>query len=121
MKQTIKKAAYQFVPLKLLNFFKIQMETIQLKKVRRLTFHTDILLRNTDSRWLEAVFLSPHLDEDWLTIVRDLEPLMITDRACGVNPGDRRAIFYLVRHLRPKTILEIGTHVGASTIHMIAA
>lgn len=39
----------------------------------------------------------------------------------GVNPGDRRAIYHLVAHLRPRRVLEIGTHVGASTIFIAAA
>ena len=39
----------------------------------------------------------------------------------GVNPGDRRALFYLVRAFRPARMLEIGTHVGASTLHIVAA
>src|SRR2546430_6217516 len=33
----------------------------------------------------------------------------------------RRAIYYLVRHLRPRSVLEIGTHLGASTVHIAAA
>ena len=39
----------------------------------------------------------------------------------GVNPGDRRAIYHLIRHLRPLRILEMGTHVGASTMSIAAA
>ncbi len=39
----------------------------------------------------------------------------------GVNPGNRRAIYYLLRSLRPANVLEIGTHVGASTLHIAAA
>jgi predicted O-methyltransferase YrrM len=39
----------------------------------------------------------------------------------GVNPGDRRAIYHLIRYLRPKRILEIGTHVCASTMSIAAA
>jgi predicted O-methyltransferase YrrM len=39
----------------------------------------------------------------------------------GVNPGDRRALFYLVRAFRPARVLEIGTHVGASTLYIVAA
>jgi predicted O-methyltransferase YrrM len=38
----------------------------------------------------------------------------------GVNPGDRRALYYMVQHLRPSSVLEIGTHVGASTCHLVA-
>jgi predicted O-methyltransferase YrrM len=44
-----------------------------------------------------------------------------TDANRGVNPGDRRAIFHLVRALRPKRVLEIGTNVGFSTLHIAAA
>lgn len=39
----------------------------------------------------------------------------------GVNPGDRRALYHLVAHFKPRNILEIGTHVGASTIYIAAA
>ena len=39
----------------------------------------------------------------------------------GVNPGDCRALYYLVRALQPNQTLEIGTHIGASTVHIAAA
>lgn len=39
----------------------------------------------------------------------------------GVNPGDRRAVYHLIAHFKPKRVLEIGTHVGASTLHMANA
>lgn len=39
----------------------------------------------------------------------------------GVNPGDRRAIYHLIHSLKPRRVLEIGTHVGASTIHIARA
>lgn len=39
----------------------------------------------------------------------------------GVNPGDRRALYHLIAHFAPKRILEIGTHVGASTLHIAGA
>ncbi len=121
MKQLIKKMAYRIVPLTVLNFIKIQREKIQLKKVGKLACNTDALLRSTNPRWPTDVFLSPHLGRDWAEAAQELGPLMITEQAWGVNPGDRRAIFYLVRHLRSRTILEIGTHIGASMIHMISA
>jgi predicted O-methyltransferase YrrM len=43
------------------------------------------------------------------------------ERPDAINPGDRQAIYYLVRHLRPRSVLEIGTHLGASTVHIAAA
>ena len=39
----------------------------------------------------------------------------------GVNPGDRRALYHLIAHFRPNRVLEIGTHVGASTLHIASA
>ncbi|TIM24349.1 MAG: class I SAM-dependent methyltransferase [Mesorhizobium sp.] len=39
----------------------------------------------------------------------------------GVNPGDRRALYYVIRALRPGRVLEVGTHIGASTVHVAAA
>ncbi len=35
--------------------------------------------------------------------------------AGGINPGDQRAVFTLVRRIKPKRVLEIGTHLGYST------
>lgn len=43
---------------------------------------------------------------------------MTTD---GVNPGDRRALYHLVRFHKPKSVLEVGTNVGASTMSIAAA
>jgi len=45
----------------------------------------------------------------------------IADESGGVNPGDRRAIFAIVRWLGTTSVLEIGTHIGASTAHIAAA
>ena len=39
----------------------------------------------------------------------------------GVNVGDRRAVFYLISAIKPTTVLEVGTHIGASTIHIASA
>ena len=43
------------------------------------------------------------------------------DRAGGVNPGDRRALYALINALQPQAVLEIGTHIGASTHYMARA
>jgi predicted O-methyltransferase YrrM len=43
------------------------------------------------------------------------------DRFNAVNPGDRRALYHLVRALKPTRILDVGTHVGASALHMALA
>ncbi len=39
----------------------------------------------------------------------------------GVNPGDRRALYYLIRRTKPRSVLEIGTHIASSTVAMALA
>jgi predicted O-methyltransferase YrrM len=39
----------------------------------------------------------------------------------GVNPGDRGALYYLIMALKPQNVLEVGTHIGASTLHIARA
>ena len=72
---------------------------------------------------LQEIMTSPQIDRAWNSCAPVLAELcQIEDlKTGGVNPGDRRALFYLVSALRPKNVLEIGTHVGASTIHIAAA
>lgn len=43
------------------------------------------------------------------------------DEFGGVNPGDRRAIYTLIKTLKPAHILEVGTHIGASTLYIARA
>jgi predicted O-methyltransferase YrrM len=56
--------------------------------------------------------------EDHAAIVRIYGGHEITG---GVNPGDRRALYHLIAHFKPGRILEIGTHVGASTLYLASA
>lgn len=44
-----------------------------------------------------------------------------SDKFAGVNPGDRRALYHLVRRLDPRRVLEVGTHIGASTLYIARA
>jgi predicted O-methyltransferase YrrM len=68
---------------------------------------------------LRTLFASPDLERDWRAASARIETLGITPEA-GMNPGDRRALYYLVRLLRPVRVLEIGTQAGASTVHLAA-
>jgi predicted O-methyltransferase YrrM len=72
---------------------------------------------------LEGVFNSPEIAQEWQAWAPKLsEVCQIADgRTGGVNVGDRRALFYLARAFAPARVLEIGTHVGASTVHLAAA
>jgi SAM-dependent methyltransferase len=70
---------------------------------------------------LRELFESAKTTEEWRSVEVELSALSITESAGGVNAGDRRAIFSLIRGLRPKSVLEVGTHIGASTVHVVAA
>jgi predicted O-methyltransferase YrrM len=60
--------------------------------------------------WLQA-----DLAADWAKVVQLLDPIRFGSRSGAVNPGDQRALYYIARALRPRSILEVGTHVAAST------
>jgi len=72
---------------------------------------------------IATFFRSPEINRQWNAMAARLEDVCrIEDgKTGGVNPGDRRALFYLVKALNPTNILEIGSHVGASTVHLAAA
>jgi predicted O-methyltransferase YrrM len=80
-------------------------------------------LAGLESSQIAAIFRSHEIDQQWNALSAKLADLcQIEDlKTGGVNPGDRRALFYVVKALRPTSILEIGSHVGASTVHIGAA
>ena len=67
------------------------------------------------ARWLQSA------DEAWAEwsnrLAQASPPLM----AGSVSPGEQRALFALVSALQPKHVLEVGTHLGGSTIALAAA
>jgi predicted O-methyltransferase YrrM len=56
-----------------------------------------------------------------MLVAPEFAQLGITSESEGINPGDRRAVYYLTRYLCPRDVLEIGTHIGASTTHVAVA
>jgi predicted O-methyltransferase YrrM len=57
----------------------------------------------------------------WDSVSKELQELNLPDDTGGVNTGDQRAIAYLIWHFKPIKILEIGTHIGCSTVHLSVA
>lgn len=80
----------------------------------------DALVRFRDEN-IKTIFKNSKIRERWEAAVCAMQKVDLPDGSGGINPGDRRAIFYIVSHFRPKSILEIGTHIGASTISMAMA
>jgi predicted O-methyltransferase YrrM len=70
-------------------------------------------LRSADDATVRG-WLSADLTDEWQQVDSKMSAIRFGGGAGAVNPGDRRALYYLVRALRPNSILEVGTHVGAS-------
>ena len=70
---------------------------------------------------LREIFLRHETEASWADAQDRASHFHIPDGSGGVNPGDRRAIFYLIAALKPRSVLEIGTHIGASTLHLALA
>jgi predicted O-methyltransferase YrrM len=65
---------------------------------------------DTIKKWLAA-----DLSAEWQQVEQTMAAIKFGGGSGAVNPGDRRALYYLARALQPHSILEVGTHVGAST------
>ena len=116
----LKEAAKKIIPSPLLRFRLIIKEKIELNRLKKRSCEQG-LLAGIDNVKLNDIFHAAEYDVEWQTIGKEISQFNITDKASGVNYGDRRAIYYLIRHLKPESVLEVGTHIGASTSHIAAA
>ena len=86
-----------------------------------LEFKGAIPLRVISKLDLSEIWSDKSILKEWEEDQKIFNKISIEDYSGGVNSGDRRAIFYLIRHIKPKTILEIGTHLGSSTLSLCQA
>src|ERR1019366_1810559 len=78
-------------------------------------------LRYKSAQSIENLFKSEEIQNRWNASKKEIDILSIPDGSGGVNPGDRRAIYYLICKFKPSSVLEVGTHIGASTLHIASA
>jgi predicted O-methyltransferase YrrM len=97
-----------------------RVEKMKLNAVDKMDLLPDNLLHEKEIN-LNEIFNSSAIASAWGNQEKRLKKLSIPDLTGGVNLGDRKAIFYLIAHLEPKSVLEIGTHIGASTVHIASA
>lgn len=74
-----------------------------------------------EQAWLVSTFSQQKINAEWAEDELRINSLKMPEMTGGVNPGDRRALYYLVRRLKPARFLEIGTHIGSSTIALALA
>ena len=87
-----------------------QTQELKLKNLRRL-----------DIAGLDAQMESVSVASDWQLDFSALSRVNPPDYASGVNLGDQRALYTLVRAFKPLSILEVGTHIGSSTLAIALA
>jgi predicted O-methyltransferase YrrM len=108
------------IPPKLKSVIKKYSETVLLKFST--VKYCDISnLRTIDADELKNIWHDQHLSDDWCSNKEKIDSLYLPEMTGGVNAGDQRAIFYLTSYLKPKNVLEIGTHIGCSTLNICLA
>jgi len=63
--------------------------------------------------------LSDKKDKLWKGMVSKILDFNFPFTTGGVNFGDQRAIFTLINHFKPNHVLEVGTHIGCSTVMIL--
>ncbi|HVO45947.1 MAG TPA: class I SAM-dependent methyltransferase [Steroidobacteraceae bacterium] len=108
-----RKVTPHLLPKSAVRSLSIRKEKRELTELPSVTVEARALIteRAADVRaWLGA-----DLTTEWNELVRVLDPIRFGDKAGAVNPGDQRALYYIARAVKPRAVLEVGTHLAAST------
>jgi predicted O-methyltransferase YrrM len=112
VKQTVKA----IIPSSVLTTALVARERRRLAKLPVTKFRTD-RLRTLSRERVEAAFTDEAIASAWRSDLYKISRAMpYADIYGGVCPGERRAIYQLIAWLKPHRVLEIGTHIGASTL-----
>lgn len=69
------------------------------------------------SRSLTQALHSSTISREWVRDERQISDVMpFADIDGGICPGERRALYQLIAAFKPASVIEIGTHIGASTL-----
>jgi predicted O-methyltransferase YrrM len=118
---TVKAFVRKVLPKSLADQLATKQEALLLRRVGRVECSVNSLRSDFGQADLDSAFRSPEIEEQWNQDASRIEQLGIITKTGGVNPGDRRALYYLTRYFQPTSLLEVGTHIGASTVHIAAA
>ncbi len=116
----IKQRVARLMPASLVSGYRIRRETKELSRIPRLECDAKNL-RLSSGIDLSELFTSHEIETRWDQSPKKTDLLAIPERRGGLNVGDRKAIYYLISKLKPSSVLEIGTHIGASTLHIASA
>lgn len=117
MKQLIKK----IIPKPVLNNAINILDKKRLQGVPKQSFDS-AHLKKIDGQEIATIFGDKEIEKLWQNTQDDICALFGEDHTFGgINPGDRRALYYLITALKPQKVLEVGTHIGASTLYIACA
>jgi predicted O-methyltransferase YrrM len=109
------------IPESAKNFIRNFRDQRDLKKLERANVYVENLRKLDSNDEFKLIFNSEKYKGLWDSVSKELQELNLPDDTGGVNTGDQRAIAYLIWHFKPIKILEIGTHIGCSTVHLSVA
>lgn len=119
LKYVMKALLKSILPQSAINARRMLRDKRGLMNVHPRDVNTDVFPTAID---VGAYFADPKIDKSWNDAHSIISHVTgAENRFDGVNPGDRQAIYKLIAGLKPKSILEIGTHIGFSTLHMAMA
>jgi predicted O-methyltransferase YrrM len=116
MLNILKKTVKAVVPSSILTLAMATRERQRLAKIPQAKFSIEPL-RALSRAQIEAAFTDERIGNAWrrdLGLISRVMPY--ADIYGGVCPGERRAIYQMIAWLKPHRVLEIGTHIGASTL-----
>ncbi len=96
----------RIMPAFLIRFLIIRREIIKLQKIQKIKCQEQCL-KPIDDISKKELFTSHEMEIGWTDIKKKIDMFAIPDGTGGVNPGDRRAIYYLIRKFKPSSVLEI--------------
>lgn len=102
------------------NQLKKHKAAFKLAKLPPATIDASGLAKLSDDQ-IQALLSDEQMLAHWEVDGQVLNKLNFPEQALGVNKGDRRAIYALIHGLKPRSVLEIGTHIGVSTAHIVMA
>src|ERR1700730_16277678 len=116
MSDILKQAVKAIVPASILASAMIARERGRLAKIPKSRFDAG-RLRALSRSQIDAAFTDETIATAWrrdLDLISRVMPY--ADIYGGVCPGERRAIYQMIAWLKPRRVLEIGTHIGASPL-----
>lgn len=117
----LKSALRSLLPTPLLSEAQACKQKFLLSQCPPLPFSVSPLVRANQFD-LGRILNDPESLSSWEIDRKDIEAFHpANDLWGGVNPGDRRALYSLIRGLNPASVLEIGTHIGSSALHLARA